>query len=123
MVTQYQRGADFERRVQKDMASHGYLAHRTPGSKTPVDVYSFKHGDEWVFIQCKTGGSLGPEEWNKFLDFCELWDATPIMAEKAKRGIKYHLLTGRKDGTGKRQPMADWEPSGKTGGENGQEAR
>lgn len=116
MVTQYQRGADFERRVQKDMASKGYLALRTPGSKTPCDVHCFSKGRDFVFIQCKTGGALGPDEWNKFMDYCEEWGATPIMAEKAKRGINYHLLTGRKDGTRKPQPMTDW-----TGEQNGEE--
>jgi len=116
MVTQYQRGAAFERRVQKDMHDHGYLALRTPGSKSPTDIHCFKHGDEWVFVQCKTGGSLGPDEWNRFMDYCEEHGATPIMAEKATRGIKYHLLTGRKDGSRKRQPMADWEPGGSNDG-------
>ena len=117
MVTQYQRGADFERRVKKDMEAHGYLALRTPGSKSPTDVHCFTRAHDAVFIQCKTGGSLGPDEWNKFVDYCEEWDATPVMAEKATRGIKYHRITGRKDGSKKRQPMVDWEPEGRADGQ------
>lgn len=109
-MSNYTRGRNFEYAVIKDMKSHGYFALRSPASKSPVDIYCFAKG-ELVFIQCKIDGALGVAEWNKFLDFCESLDATPIMAEKLTRGIGYHRITDRKDGTKKSQPMVDWQPN------------
>ena len=106
---QYKRGRDFEYAVVKDMTANGYYAMRSPASKSPVDVYCFAKG-ELVFIQCKLRGQFGVGEWNEFLDFCESVGALPIMAEKSDSGIAYHLITGHKDGTKKRQPMQDWLP-------------
>lgn len=107
---QYRRGRDFEYMVLKDMMKHGYFALRSPASKSPVDIYCIAKG-ELVFIQCKLHGALGVGEWNSFLDFCESLNATPIMAEKLPRGIGYHRITDRKDGTKKSQPMVDWQPN------------
>ena len=105
----YQRGRNFEYSVLKDMTKRGYLALRTPASKSPVDVYCIAKG-ELIFIQCKLRGAFPVKEWNEFFDYCESVGALPVMAEKAVKGISYHLLTGKKDGTKKRQPMTDWEP-------------
>lgn len=106
---QYKRGRDFEYQVLKDMTAHGYYAMRSPASKSPVDVYCFAKG-ELVFIQCKLHGALQVAEWNEFLEFCESLGAVPIMAEKLPRGIGYHRITGRKDGSKRKQPMEDWSP-------------
>lgn len=110
MTTNYRRGYDFERRVRKDMDDRGYIAIRSPSSKTPADVYCIGVG-KVLFIQCKRNGVLNPAEWNKFLAYCESVGATPILAMTGKggRGIVYKLITGYKEAR-KAQPMVDWVP-------------
>ena len=110
MRTNYARARDFEYRVRDDMKKHGFIAVRSPASKTPTDVYCIGY-EVKVFIQCKTNGVLGPKEWNEFWDFCKSVNAIPVLAMKGKngRGIEYKLLTGRKVPR-HRQPMKDWKP-------------
>lgn len=107
--TRYARGRDFEYRVLKDMQGHGFVALRSPASKSPADVYCFAKG-MLVFVQCKLHGAMGAEEWNSFFDYAESVGALPVMAEKAPVGISYHLIEARKDGSRRRQPMSAWEP-------------
>lgn len=110
MNKRYANARNFEYKVRDDMAGRGFIAVRSPASKTPVDVYCIGY-DTKVFIQCKTNGALRPDEWNKFWDYCKSVDAVPILAMKGEgnRGIRYMLLTDRKVPHG-RQPMTDWEP-------------
>ena len=112
--TQYARGRDFEYAVRDDMSAHGYIALRSPASKSPADLYCVKSG-ELVFIQCKLHGALYRDEWNEFLSFCESVDATPIMARRGDngRGIEYFELTGYKDKSRRASPMVGWRPSDK----------
>lgn len=107
--SRYARARDFEYRVRDDMANHGFIAVRSPASKTPADVYCIGVGVV-AFVQCKTNGVLPPKEWNKFWAYCKSVDAVPVLAMRGVRGrIRYMLLTGPKEGRG-RQPMVDWVP-------------
>lgn len=105
-MTQYSKGAAFENSVKHAMERKGYQAFRVAGSHSPVDVVCIGHG-RVVYIQAKINGVFRVDEWNTFLDFARQVGAIPIMAE---RGIKYHLITGYKDGSRSRQPMEDWRP-------------
>lgn len=110
MNTNYRRGADFERRVVKDLEGRGWSVVRSAGSHKPTDVVAMLRGST-VCVQCKRDGRLAPQEWNKFLDWCEAAGATPVLASKGPRGsgIIYSRLTSRKDGRG-RQPLESWTP-------------
>lgn len=108
-MSNYSRGATFENAVKKDMEHHGYHAIRAAGSHTPADIYCISRSS-LVYIQCKTNGVLGVAEWNAFLDYCSEVGAVPVLAEKIRGGILYHEITGRKDGTRKKQPMKEWTP-------------
>lgn len=110
MATNYQRGADFERRVVKDLERFGYVTIRSAGSHKPADVVAMVDGQTFV-IQCKCDGVLRPEEWNKFWEWAKVAGSTPILASKGPMGsgIIYHRLVSRKDGRG-RQPLAYWTP-------------
>ncbi len=108
-TSKYRRGRDFEYAVMKDMQGKGYLAVRSPASKSPADIYCFAKGS-LVFIQCKLGGLIGVGEWNELYDYATSVGALPIMAEKVPGGIAYHLIEEKKDGTRRRQPMSDWQP-------------
>jgi len=109
MATNYQRGADFERRCAKELEGKGFAVVRSAGSHKPADLVAMLGGIV-VCVQCKSDGRLGPEEWNDFWDWCERAGAVPVMAEKGPRGagVIWRELTGRKGGRG-RQPMKEWE--------------
>lgn len=110
MATNYQRGADFERGVAKDLERWGFVTVRSAGSHKPADVVAMLDG-QTIVIQCKRDGVLRPEEWNKFWEWAKVAGATPILASKGPRGsgIIYNRLTSRKVGRG-RQPLAPWVP-------------
>ena len=109
-MTRYSNARNFEYKVRNDMAGRGFIAVRSPASKTPVDVYCIGLHEK-VFVQCKTNGVLGPDEWNAFWDYCMSVNAIPILAMRGdgNRGIRYMLLKGKKERRG-RQPMEEWEP-------------
>ena len=115
--SQYARGRDFEYAVRDDMKRHGYLALRSPASKSPADIYCVKTG-ELVFIQCKLHGALYRGEWNEFFMFCDSVNATPVMARRPDtgNGIEYFMLTDFKDESRRRSPMVPWEPTEKEDG-------
>lgn len=118
---QYARGRDFEYAVRDDLVAHGYMALRSPASKSPVDIYAVKKG-ELVFIQCKLHGALYRDEWNKFISFCVSVGATPVMAERPNPGgIAYHELTGMKGEDRRPGQCRSWTPTEKTegGGDEG----
>ena len=110
--TQYARGRDFEYAVRDDMKNHGYLALRSPASKSPADIYCVKAG-ELVFIQCKLHGALYKSEWNEFFTFCDSVNATPIMARRPDvgRGIEYFELLDFKGNSRAKSPMKPWKPT------------
>ena len=115
MATNYQKGADFERKVAKDLERFGYATIRSAGSHKPADVVAMLGGHTFA-IQCKRDGVLRPEEWNEFWEWAKVAGATPILASKGPRGrgIIYNRLTSRKDGKS-RQPLAPWVPQTERG--------
>lgn len=121
MATNYSRGADFERRVAKDMQRFGYCATRAAGSHTPADVWCLMAGHRPVLIQCKRDGRLDTDDWNTFMDYCQQAGATPVLAMAGSngRGIAYRRLVGRKDGSRREQPLAYWVPQVYEGNQDG----
>lgn len=107
-MSNYRRGADFERQVLKDLEKRGFVAARAAGSHTPSDIYAVQPG-RVLFVQCKRDGVLRPLEWNAFYDYCKRAGAVPLVAYKLTRGIAYMLITGYKDGTRTAQPWEVYE--------------
>jgi hypothetical protein len=107
----YASGTRFELKVIKDLQLHGWVTVRAAGSKGAgkVDIiavheplYGIPAGIGWarlcghLWIQCKTSGTLGPDEWNRVRE-CALWaGAVPILASNGPsgRGIVYEQLDG-----------------------------
>ena len=117
--TQYAAGRDFEYYVRDKFKGAGFLALRSPASKSPADLYCIRRG-EVVFVQCKLHGAIGPDEWNEFLDYSDSVGATPVVAMRGPNdhGAVYMLVTGRKTGDrSHRQPWEPWELRG--GNDNG----
>ncbi|MGH1574344.1 hypothetical protein ACRAWG_31445 [Methylobacterium sp. P31] len=65
--TKYRFGRQFEYRVRDHLKSLGYVALRSPGSRTPIDIMAVRPGVV-LFIQCKRGGALPPGEWNELFE-------------------------------------------------------
>ena len=53
LMSNYSRGANFERRVQKLLEDDDWLVIRSAGSHGPVDLVAFRKGLTTRFIQCK----------------------------------------------------------------------
>ena len=108
-MTRYSKGAAFENAVKHDLERRGYAAVRVAGSHSPADVWAVNRR-LILFVQCKTNGVLRPDEWNEFFDYCVTWGTLPVMANKDGGKVVYHLLTAKKDGTHRKQPMEDFQP-------------
>lgn len=118
-MSNYSRGASFERKVASDLEAFGYVTVRSAGSHSPADVLATRRSllgvvygvAEVVAVQCKTNGRLDPDEWNEFWEWCAKGGALPILAQRGAKGhgVIYSRLTSRKDVSG-RQPLEPWVP-------------
>jgi len=109
--TMYRLGRALEYRVRDHLRKFGYFVMRSPASKSPVDLMAVRPGLV-LMIQCKRGGSLPPKQWNALYDLALSCGSLPIMAEMPyPRRMDYWLLTGRKDGSKRRQPMVPFNPA------------
>jgi Holliday junction resolvase len=91
-MTQYERGASFERTVKADLESHDYLVKRVAGSRGAVDLIAYNVLEPW-FIQVKINGKMGPEERHALHVECVKVGAVPVCAYRPKRGkIAYKRL-------------------------------
>jgi len=52
MATNYRKGYELEHRTKQFLEKNGWLAMRSPASKTPIDLMATKEGDSLI-IQCK----------------------------------------------------------------------
>lgn len=101
-MTQYRRGADFERAVRIALQNDGYVVVRSAGSKSKIDLLGIKPG-QCLFVQCKINGLCPPAERTELRRLADLIHAVPLVACKGYRGkINYRELTG--DGP------KDWQP-------------
>ncbi len=102
--TGYRLGRDLEYRAKRLLETDGYFVLRAAASKGPVDLVAIKPG-QTLFVQCKRSGTLPPAEWNALFDLALPLGAVPLMAVRGLRGTQFQRLTGRKDGSRRRQPM------------------
>ena len=52
-MTQYEKGARFERRIKKHFEALGWICFRSAGSHSPADLICIRKG-ETLLIQCQT---------------------------------------------------------------------
>ncbi len=96
-MTNYSRGADFERAVQDDLESRGCLAFRVAGSHGCADIVAFppEGGPAWL-VQCKTNGKISPAERGELGRKAHRFRLIPIKASRPKRGTilyeRYHTF-------------------------------
>ncbi|HSW41041.1 MAG TPA: hypothetical protein VLM76_00840 [Patescibacteria group bacterium] len=106
----YRLGRAVEYRARDHLRKLGFFVLRSPASKTPIDLVAV-HRNGVLFIQAKRSLALAPREWNELLAVADPVGALPILVgQPTGRGLSWHQLTGRKDGTKRRQPMEDFDP-------------
>ncbi|HET7406654.1 MAG TPA: hypothetical protein VFJ21_05890 [Mycobacteriales bacterium] len=104
-------GKAAEARARADCTTNGYQLITSQLSRGPADFLAAKAG-QVLAVQVKrslrSGGGIGPDEWNALVEFSAAFGAVPVVAICAPRKpVAYWRITGRKDGSGRRQP---WEP-------------
>lgn len=102
MSTNYERGADFERRVVADLGARGFWPFRAAGSRGKADVLAIRPG-KILLVQCKRNVSrLGRDEWNDLYRLA-CWMAggsgrsivLPLIAcMPGRSGIEYRVVEG-----------------------------
>jgi len=96
-LTNYARGANFERQVKRDLEGRGYLVIRAAGSHGIMDLVAFKarwtdEGAIW-FIQAKLNGKLSPAERKELFESALSRNAWAVIVSRPKRGkILYERL-------------------------------
>ena len=87
-MTQYQRGANFEREVKKYLEEMGYYVMRSAGSKGLADLIALKKG-KTLLIQCKISGDISPKEFNAFTDLGRKLGVSTTLAKKVKGKVVF----------------------------------
>lgn len=106
MMTNYRRGADFERKVLKHLQLKDYYAIRSAGSHQAVDIVAIGRGGispTILFVQCKTGGAISAGDWNELYTTATRYRAKPLLAQVGKRGegpLFHEILSPKLPGGG-----------------------
>lgn len=96
-MTNYARGADFERRVGKALTAEGFEVFRSAGSHGKADLCAVKPG-QVLLVQCKRNGQIDRDEWNELVALRLALDprGTTVVALLAfmpgRSGIAYRRL-------------------------------
>ena len=85
-MTNYSRGANFERRLCKHLIGQGFRAHRTAGSHTPIDVIAGIDGKCYAF-QCQLDKYFAPVKVEALIDEAKAYGAIPMLAWRDKGKI------------------------------------
>jgi len=101
----YRLGRQVEYSACRELRAAGFFALRSPASKSPLDVVAVRPGVV-LFVQCKRALDLQVSEWNALFDLADKCGATAVLAGREReRGLTYFVLTDRKDGSKRPQPM------------------
>lgn len=94
MATPYSKGANFERRVKKELEKYGWFVVRSAGSKSPVDLVAIKYG-KCVMYQCKYGDAkMSKKELDRFDELCRDLYTAGYLAYTDKSGhVEFKLVS------------------------------
>jgi len=83
-MSNYSRGANFERRVQRYFLKLEYFVVRSAGSHTLIDLVALKAG-EVKLIQCKTDGVLSRVEREQLQELAQQTGCQVMMISREGR--------------------------------------
>lgn len=68
-INRKRKGLDYERKIVRQLKSLGYMAARSAGSHSPIDVWAIHPQQKIVrLIQCKTGTAYSEKKEQEILD-------------------------------------------------------
>lgn len=85
-MSNYRKGADYERKIVNELRAQGFVCARSAGSKSPIDIWAVNpETREMLLIQAKKGKPIPKGEKLEILEFfkhlngeyvvsCELWE-------------------------------------------------
>lgn len=92
-MTQYKRGANFERAAKKKLEELGFFVVRAAGSHGVADLIAFHPEPSSslrpMLIQCKLTGKLGPKEKERLISICKRYRLHGSMCYKEKQEIQF----------------------------------
>jgi len=96
-MTNYARGANFERQVKADLEKFCHIVVRSAGSHGAVDLMACHQNAgvaaDWWLVQCKINGKVSPAERNELYRIAEQCNAWAVIVSRPKRGaILYQRL-------------------------------
>jgi Holliday junction resolvase len=127
VATNGQRGADFERVVQRDLQGTSWNATRSAGSRGRGDIVAVRRNTNHVqstvpmvlLVQAKRGGAIDVVEWNDLFDEARRIGAIPILAQRRREGrryvIEYRELMGHARRRDEKSPVGTSLPRRPTG--------
>ena len=90
-MSNYSRGANFERRVKKYLENGGYLVIRSAGSHSPVDLVALRAG-EVLLIQVKLNGEIPQVEAEQLIEIARENQCQALLAWNWKGTIIFKAL-------------------------------
>lgn len=87
-MSNYRRGRALEYEVIDYLEARGWDCSRSAGSKGKVDVSAVKLYRRDLWIQCKTDGKIGVNEWNALFAHASTHSRIPVLANKVRGGIE-----------------------------------
>jgi len=93
-MTGYRKGANFENLVKDILDEDDWMAIRSAGSHTILDLIAVKYGQIW-FIQCRTAGNLSGKEREELVVLAEKHKAVPILAYKSKGDVVFEEIKSK----------------------------
>ena len=85
-MSQYARGANFERKVKELWEDRGYFVVRSAGSKGPVDLVAIAYEYRPILIQCKLTGMITAAEKKRLRELGEDYNCDTVIAYR-KDGV------------------------------------
>ena len=91
-MTNYSRGADFERRIASDLADNGFTTIRASGSHGIADIVALKRG-LILMVQCKINGRISPADRHDLADIAHKAGGIALVAHRpSPRKLAYRRL-------------------------------
>lgn len=108
-MSRYEAGYRLECAARDDLRANGYEVIRSASSKGAVDLVAFKRG-EILFVQCKTGGVIGPRERAELRRVAGIAGAVPISAAWHKDGRAARTIAYTRWATSAPDGARRWTP-------------
>jgi len=85
-MSQYARGATFERATKAHLEPVGYVVIRAAGSHGEADLVALRAGSMPLLVSCRINGKIGPLEREALHSAAKRAGGHPVLACRPSRG-------------------------------------